>query len=158
MKKNVILLLLFVLVIAQFFKPEKNISNQQTNVNNIPENILKDLKIACYDCHSNQTNYPWYSNVQPVAWWLNKHIVNGKKHLNFDKKLTRKNLEEIAEVIEENEMPLFSYTIIHKDAKLSDLQKKGIMDWAEQANSTNRNQNTILDENLEEEEHHHHHD
>jgi hypothetical protein len=154
MKKNIILLLLIALVIAQFFKPKKNISEQQTNLNNIPENILKDLKIACYDCHSNQTNYPWYSNVQPVAWWLNKHIVNGKKHLNFDKKLTRKNFEEIVEVLEENEMPLFSYTIIHKEAKLNDLQKKGIMDWAEQANSIRTKQGMILDDNFEEDDHH----
>lgn len=133
MKKKIFVILAIVLLAIQFVRPQKNINTEQTNINQIPDNVLKDLKVACYDCHSNNTIYPWYSNIQPVAWWLNKHIENGKRHLNFDETLSKKDYEEIIEVIEENEMPLFSYTIIHRDAKLSDTQKKSITDWATQA-------------------------
>lgn len=150
MLKKILILFFVILVAIQFIRPEKNINPNQENVNNIPENILSDLKIACYDCHSNNTVYPWYSNIQPVAWWLNNHIVEGKQKLNFDEKLSSENLEEIVEVLEENEMPLFSYTIIHRNAKLNDAQKKAIMDWAMQPNANTANEHH---ENNESEEH-----
>jgi len=98
--------------------------------------VLQVLKTSCYDCHSNSTAYPWYNNIQPVAWWLNKHVNNGKKHLNFsefgnyDTKKANHKLDEIVETLEKNEMPLFSYVIVHQNAKLSDAQKKLVMDWA----------------------------
>jgi hypothetical protein len=124
------IIVLAALVIAQFFKPEKNIGNN-TNVNNIPEDVLADLKTACYDCHSNNTVYPWYSNIQPVAWWLNDHIVDGKKDLNFDEVITKpKKYKKIVEEIEEGEMPLSSYTLIHRNAKLNAEQKARIIGWA----------------------------
>jgi len=136
MKKKILIIFAIVLVAIQFVRPQKNVSTEQTNINQIPENVLKDLKVACYDCHSNNTVYPWYSNIQPVAWWLNRHIENGKRRLNFDETLSSKDYEEIIEVIEENEMPLFSYTLIHRDAKLDDAQQKSIIDWASQAKTT----------------------
>lgn len=127
--KKIVPILIVVLIVIQFFKPEKNNSGN-TNINNIPEDVKADLKVACYDCHSNETVYPWYSSIQPLAWWLNRHITEGKKELNFDVALTPRKYKHIVEVIQENEMPLKSYTIIHRDAVLNATQKDRIIKWA----------------------------
>ncbi len=87
-------------------------------------------------CHSNNTRYPWYAEIQPVAWWLNDHIVDGKKDLNFSeftKYRIRKQyfkFDEIEKLVKENVMPLPSYTWIHKDAVLSSQQKLAIAAWS----------------------------
>ena len=139
--KRILWALAVVLVLIQFYRPEKNISKEQS-INaielhyNVPQNVGTILRTSCYDCHSNNTKYPWYNNVQPVAIWLDEHINDGKKHLNFDEfnayplDRKRKKLKEISETIEENEMPLSSYTIIHGDAKLSEADKKALTNWA----------------------------
>ncbi len=100
-------------------------------------NTVKNiLRTSCYDCHSNHTNYPWYSKIQPVKWWLAEHIEDGKKHFNiyeFQKYRPWKQYHKIEEClgeIEEGEMPLESYTLIHKDAQLTELQKKEFQLWA----------------------------
>ncbi|MES2646894.1 MAG: heme-binding domain-containing protein [Bacteroidota bacterium] len=149
--KTILLILFFIFLIIQFFQPDKN-NNSITATNDIhamvsvPDSVQQLLKMACYDCHSNNTNYPWYTNIQPIGWWLNDHIEEGKQHLNFNEfvnipplngKTTRerqlKKLEEVKETIEEGEMPLTSYTFIHKEAKLSPAQKQLIIDWSENA-------------------------
>jgi hypothetical protein len=94
------------------------------------------LKTSCYDCHSNNTVYPWYSNIQPLAWWLQGHVNEGKEELNFDEFATYnprrqfKKMEETEEMITEGEMPLSSYTIIHSNAVLSASQKETLINWA----------------------------
>ena len=129
-----------VLVIIQFFHPAKNDSKDYTkdiaNVYPVSDTIKKILEKACNDCHSNSTNYPWYSNFQPVAWWLQDHINEGKNHLNFSvfatyslKRQAHK-LHEVAEIIEEEEMPLSSYTLIHKEAILTKEEKNTFINWA----------------------------
>lgn len=141
MVKKILIGLVIVLVILQFIRPEGNISTT-TSANDIrvthavPANVLSVLKRACYDCHSNNTNYPWYTNIQPVGWWMQHHVNEGKEELNFSefgtysaKKAAHK-LEETAEMVEEKEMPLESYTWIHKDAKLSADEIKLVADWA----------------------------
>lgn len=139
--KKVMVLIAVVLVAIQFFRPQKNISPQlQRNAierhYNVPQNVSALLKPACYDCHSNNTNYPWYNNVQPVAWWLSNHVNDGKRHLNFDEfnlyaaEKKKKKLHEIAKTIKEGEMPLSSYTLIHTNAKLSKQQQDEIAEWA----------------------------
>ncbi len=91
--------------------------------------IANTLKIACYDCHSNQPTYPWYTNIAPVSWWIKHHINEGGEHLNFsewgtyNKKRENHKLEECVEMIEEGEMPMASYTWMHKEAKLTNEQK-----------------------------------
>ena len=115
----------------------------------VPDTVKNLLQAACYDCHSNNTNYPWYTNIQPVGWWLNNHVEDGKNHLNFNefvnippkgnrstKERQLKKLEEIKETIEEGEMPLGSYTLIHKEARLNPEQKDEIVKWAEAAYKT----------------------
>ena len=87
MKKKILLGLATVFVLIQFIRPEKNNSNIQTN--HIANKYMMPLEVkeifakACDDCHSNNTRYPWYSNFQPVAWWLDDHVKDGKRHLNM---------------------------------------------------------------------------
>ena len=142
MLKKILIGLGLLIIIIQFIRPEKNVSNDL--VNNIstkykvPLEVNQLLQVSCNDCHSNKTQYPWYANVQPVAWWLNDHVVDGKKHLNFSE-FTKKPLfvqnhkfDEIIEMVGDKEMPLPSYTNfgLHAEANLSDEQRKMITDWA----------------------------
>lgn len=138
--KRFFLLLLLAFVTIQFFRPAKNIAagnsaNDITAKYTVPQDVQAVFKASCYDCHSNNTSYPWYNNIQPVAWWLADHIKEGKKELNFSEfasyRIGRqyRKLEEINKEIEEGEMPLESYTIIHGNAKLSEQQKTSVTNW-----------------------------
>lgn len=141
MLKKVALFILLIFIVIQFFQPNKNqnteiLATDITKITMVPDDVLKVLKTACYDCHSNNTAYPWYNNIQPVAWWLNKHINNGKRRLNFSTfgdytaEKASKKIHEIEEVIDENEMPLTSYTLIHGNAKLNAKQRELVANWA----------------------------
>ena len=139
--KKVLLFLLIAFLIGQFFGPEKN-EGDLSSVDaflaetNPPENVKLILKETCYDCHSDVTRYPWYSNITPVNFWLAHHVDEGKEELNFSNwignSIKRKDhkFEEIIEMGEEKEMPLESYTITHSEAKLSDAQIQAVVDWA----------------------------
>ena len=146
--KKVIKYLLIIIVIGfitiQFFRPEKNqeqevTSHQLAAVQNVPDDVQQMLKTSCYDCHSNTTHYPWYDRIQPLAWFLDKHVVEGKKELNFSEFATYsayrryKKFKEIQKEIKEDEMPLFSYTIPHRDASLNAEQKTRLINWATDA-------------------------
>ena len=104
-------------------------------VNKTPKNIGLLLQTSCYDCHSNNTEYPWYNKVQPIAWFLENHIKEGKKELNFNEwdafSVRRKNskLKSIISQIENDEMPLTSYTLVHRDAILSSSEKTLVIDY-----------------------------
>jgi len=147
MIKKILIFLLVVLVAIQFFHPEKNKTNEQQpnyigNVFPVPEDVKAILTKACNDCHSNNTRYPWYSKFQPVDWWMNNHVIDGKKHLNLDD-YTSKNLrsqyhrlEEIAEQVKKGEMPLDSYTWIHKDANLTESEKNTLISWTNAAKAS----------------------
>lgn len=142
MKKKILLGLLAVLVLIQFVPIEKNQSDDQlyavSKKYEVPENVENILKVACYDCHSNNTAYPWYSKIQPVAGWLAHHVDEGKHELNFSNFITRPvavqnhKFEEIAETVEKKEMPLPSYTYmgLHSGANLTDDQRKTLVNWA----------------------------
>ncbi len=138
--KVIALILLLVFVGIQFIPTERNQSDlvPKTDfllVNNTPENIGKLLQVSCYDCHSNNTKYPWYNKLQPVAWFLEDHIKEGKNELNFSEWDTysnrRKNskLKSIMSQIKDDEMPLFSYALIHRDAVFSESKKKEVIDY-----------------------------
>lgn len=141
MIKKILLFLLVVLLVLQAFRPKKDNTGPTglaANINNfvnVPSDVDQLLKTSCYDCHSNKTTYPWYSNIQPVGWWLDDHVDEGKKELNFDDygnyNLRRKyhKIEEVAEMVEAGDMPLPSYTLIHTAAKLDEEQKKLIIGW-----------------------------
>ena len=141
--KKILLVLLVLLVIAQFFGPEKNqgdLSSIEPFLleTNPPENVKMILKESCYDCHSDFTRYPWYNNITPVNYWLAEHINDGKKHFNVSNwvgnSVKRKDhkMEELIEMVEKKYMPIESYTFAHSEAKLSDDQIKEVVDWAKQ--------------------------
>lgn len=147
--KIFLLILLGAFIIIQFFHPAKNINagpeaiaKDISTVFSIPDSVKNILQTSCYDCHTNNTKYPWYAAIQPAAWWLNDHIEEGKKELNFNEfasfRIRRqyKKLDEIIKEVEEDEMPLSSYTLIHTDAKLSSEQKKTLTDWAKNMRDT----------------------
>lgn len=141
--KKIFFTLLIAFISIQFFRPARNLSSEvlPTDITNIaaavPLDVVAVLKKACYDCHSNNTRYPWYMNVQPAAWFLADHISSGKAKLNFsgfgaypDEKQAKK-LSEISKEVRDGGMPLSSYTLIHKDARLTDAEKTLIADWAD---------------------------
>ncbi|MEA1785990.1 heme-binding domain-containing protein [Arenibacter sp. GZD96] len=142
MLKKIGIGLAVVFIGIQFIRPEKNLSNDRTydigQKYAVPEEVNAILKVSCNDCHSNKTEYPWYANIQPVAWWLNDHVVDGKRHLNFSSftklpiAVQNHKFEETIEMVEENEMPLPSYTNfgLHKEAKLTDAQRALVIEWA----------------------------
>ena len=141
--KKLVIVLVSILIIIQFFRPAKNLSNDLTyDVSTkymVPDSVQKILKVACNDCHSNRTEYPWYAEVQPIAWWLNYHVNDGKGHLNYSNFTSRPiavqnhKFEETIEMVKEGEMPLASYTWLglHSNAKLTDEQRDMIVSWAE---------------------------
>lgn len=144
--KRFFLLALVVLVVMQFVRPDKNESDTDyvsveaflRETKPVPE-VAAILKETCFDCHSDQTQYPWYAEVAPVSYWLADHIKDGKKHLNFSKwseySVKRKDhkLEEVIEMVEAREMPLDSYTWTHEEARLTDAQVKALITWAKAA-------------------------
>lgn len=142
MLKNILAVLVVLLVAAQFVRPAKNLSTaaspNEINVKYpVPAEVKAVLERACYDCHSNQTRYPWYAEVQPVAWWLDRHIKDGKRHLNFSEfgsypvKRATKKMAEVAEEVTHHEMPLASYTWMHAEARLTPAEIKLLADWGE---------------------------
>lgn len=141
--KKVILLLLIVIVGIQFMPITRNQNNEVLETDffktfDVPNNIQDLIKNSCYDCHSNNTNYPWYNKIQPVSWFLEYHIKEGKKELNFSEfggyseRRQKSKIKSAISQIEENKMPLLTYTLIHKKAKLSASDKKLMTKWLTQ--------------------------
>ncbi|MDJ1467761.1 heme-binding domain-containing protein [Xanthocytophaga flava] len=140
MKKKILLIFIAILVLIQFIRPERNLGTAEsekdyTHFVQVTPEVAGLLKTACFDCHSNHTEYPWYANINPIGLWLSHHVDEGKRELNFSdfaqyepKRMDHK-LEEIAEEVEEGHMPISSYTLLHKDAKLHETQIKTIVDW-----------------------------
>jgi hypothetical protein len=142
MLKKISIAVLILLIGIQFIPYEKNTSNDLafdiSKSYNVPDNIQTIFKNACNDCHSNSTVYPWYSNIEPIGYWLNNHVVEGKGDLNFSEFTKRPlavqnhKLEEVIEMVEEGEMPLEDYTYfgLHAEANLTDGQRQEIISWA----------------------------
>ncbi len=137
--KKVLLGLLVVFILMQMIRPNKNDSRNDINhistVINVPGQVQEILKTSCNDCHSNFTNYPWYSEIAPVSWYLASHVNDGKKHMNLsDWTIYNKNqqdhiLKDFEEVVETHEMPLKSYLILHKEAEMTAEQYEILMNW-----------------------------
>lgn len=139
---QIIALLLFVgFIVMQFYRsditnPPVNPSETLEASTEVPENVRGILRRSCYDCHSNETAFPWYSRIQPSAWFLAGHIEDGRRELNFsvwntyETRRKRRKLDEICEQVEDRLMPLPSYLWIHWNAALSDEEIKVLCDWA----------------------------
>jgi hypothetical protein len=143
-KKKILLIVLAILIIIQFIRPAKNQSIAPTpadvfTVYPAADSVQQIVRTACYNCHSNNTVYPWYDNIQPVGWWLNNHIKEGKRELNFSEfanftpKRKDNKLKKIGEELKEKGMPLPSYLWVHKEARLTDPQREAIINWAAEA-------------------------
>lgn len=142
MVKRILLILFIIFIAIQFIKPEKNIHAvaQPADISaiySIPANVDTILIKACKDCHSNNTRYPWYNNFQPVAWFLDNHVKDGKRSFNLNEfaayPAARQydKIKEIKKQIDDGDMPLSSYTLIHTNARLSDAEKNTVIKWSE---------------------------
>lgn len=104
-------------------------------VENVPQEVETIIRTSCYDCHSNNTNYPWYHQIQPITWYLDDHIEEGKEELNFSdfgdysERRQKSKLRSFLSQVQDGEMPLSSYTLIHWDAKLSNADKEILEEW-----------------------------
>jgi hypothetical protein len=146
MIKRVLYALGILFIIIQFIRPEKNqtagpYQHDITTKFPMNETVSISFKTACYDCHSNNSKYPWYYNIQPVSWWLQHHIDEGKSELNFNEfalyspeKQDHK-LDEIAEAVTDGWMPLKTYRFVHKESVLNEDQKKAIISWVNESRS-----------------------
>ena len=149
--KKILFSHLIALIVIQFIQPARNIngpasSTDLLNTFMVPEELQKILTTSCYDCHSNNTNYPWYSRIQPFSWLLADHIRKGKSDLNLSefglyssrRKITK--LKGIENSIKNGTMPLSSYTLMHKNAKLSKNEKALILDWTSKVRDSLENE------------------
>ncbi len=147
--KKIAIIVFIIFLLMQCYQPARNIGYEQyfsanfTEMYKVPKNIETTLRASCYDCHSDNTNYPWYSYVQPIRFFMDGHINEGRKKLNFNefgnysKRKQRSKLEAISKQIKSDEMPLSSYTLIHRNAILTVNQKEEIINWL---NTLNKNE------------------
>ena len=130
------------IVVIQFIQPERNIyegspEHDMLSTLSVPDPVADLLKNSCYDCHSANTRYPWYSKISPVSWYLNRHIEQGKEALNFSEFAQLKKrkkigaLSSLCEVLESGSMPLPGFLIIHRNAVLDEEEITSICDWSE---------------------------
>jgi len=140
--KKILLGLLVIFILIQFVQPARNKSRQvmQNDISKIvsvPSDVQGILKKACYDCHSNNTEYPWYANMQPMHWFMNNHIQSGKAELNFSEfgsytsRRQQSKLRSIENSLKDGSMPLNSYTLIHRNAILTKTEKLLLMNWVQ---------------------------
>ena len=138
--KKALFIISAILIIIQFFSIDKQNPPADMEKDFIvlakpPFEVGEKIKNACYDCHSHNTKYPWYSNIAPVSWLLKEHVNNGRNHLNFsiwsDYKESKKDhkLDECIEMVETGEMPMKGYVLLHEEANLTNEQKHAMIDW-----------------------------
>ena len=132
------LFILIQIIPVNFTNPPVQAEQDFLVVNQASDEVAQKLKQSCYDCHSNETKYPWYSKVAPVSWLLKEHIDDGRRHLNFstwdtyDLKKKDHKLEEISEALEEGWMPMDQYLWMHKEAELSAAERQELSNWMKQ--------------------------
>ena len=134
------LLLLLAFIGIQFIEVDRN-NPPVTQEISAPEQVKNILKNSCWDCHSNETKWPWYSHVAPVSWFIADDVHDGRKHLNFSEwdkynEVNRdKKKHDILDEINQDDMPLKMYTYLHPNSPLDISQKTIIRDWVEKKNS-----------------------
>lgn len=140
MAKKIIILIVLVLIGIQFITIDKTnppIDSKKDflTLTDPPQNMAAIIEAACYDCHSHETIYPWYSDVAPFSWLIKEHVNNGRRHLNFsvwsdykEKKKDHK-IEECIDMIKSDEMPMKGYVFFHEEAEISQDQKMALLNW-----------------------------
>jgi len=140
MKKKIVYTLIALVVVIQFFRidtsnPPVDEEKDFLTITSAPEDISNIITTSCYDCHSNTTEYPWYAQIAPVSWWMKHHVDEGREYFNFSEwgDYTEKRadhlLEECAEYVEDEEMPMSSYTWIHGEAELTEDQRNVLVEF-----------------------------
>lgn len=141
--KQLLVALLMAFTVIQFMQPARNQSGQAvqsdfSNTSSIPDTIYTLFKNACFDCHSNNTSYPWYSNIQPMGWLIARDIENGKAKLNFNdlgslsSRRRVSKLQEIENRIKDGTMPLPTYKLMHENARLTKEEQELLIGWIEE--------------------------
>jgi len=134
-KLKIALIVLAAIIVVIQFIPVKRTNPPVTATLDAPTQVISVFKKSCYDCHSNETKWPWYSYIAPGSWLVSGDVEEARSHLNFSEwgNLSRKDLtkmkEEIWEEIEKENMPLWKYTILHPEANLTQKDKSLIKDW-----------------------------
>lgn len=139
--KRVIIVILILFVAIQVVRPDRQNPGVDQGLTlqartTVPAEVQAILERSCYDCHSNQTRWPWYSNIAPVSWLLADHVKDGRKELSFSEwgnytpKKAADKLEEICKLSGNGGMPIQSYLLIHREAVLSEADKKALCAWA----------------------------
>ena len=152
--KKVLVIIIVAFILLQFFPIDKNnpaVTPKMDflTIKNTPESTAKIIRNGCYDCHSNESKYPWYSNVQPFGWFLKDHIEEGRKELNYstfatyEPKRQAHKLYEAAEMVEKGEMPLDSYVLGHSEANFSAAQKEQLVKYFRMVESEIRLMNNL---------------
>jgi len=151
--KKIFFIGLIIFLLIQLYQPARNQSFKQddsinfTSMYKVPKNVETILRTSCYDCHSNTTHYPMYSYIQPTRFFMESHIKEGKENLNFNEfgnyssRKQNNKLDRIVKQIKSNDMPLRSYTLIHRDAILSNSQKQKVINWIQKTRDSISSQN-----------------
>ena len=139
--KKILIIGLFIFLLMQLYQPARNkddgdvLPSHIMKLYHVPDSIQVIFAATCYDCHSNNTKYPWYSYIQPARFMMERHIRNGKKDLNFSefgnysKRRQESKFESIIKQVKSGDMPLASYTILHKNSRLTSTQKETVINW-----------------------------
>lgn len=135
----VLIVLIAAFLVAQVFRPNRvNPPVDPAKALQAPPNVQAILDRSCNDCHSNNTRWPWYTNISPLSWWIADHVKEGRRELNFSEfngyteRRKGKKLEEICEQVQQGEMPLKNYVPLHPEAKLSDADQQTLCSWTKQ--------------------------
>lgn len=142
MKKIILLGIVAFLIIAQFFRIDKTnppivAENDILNIANAPEHIGAMMKAACYDCHSNETKYPWYMDIAPISWWTKGHVNNARGSLNYSEwvnysaEAKKHKLEDSALKVRKKWMPITTYLLMHPEARISEEDREELATWFE---------------------------
>ncbi|HHD77819.1 MAG TPA: cytochrome C [Campylobacteraceae bacterium] len=135
--RKILAIFVLLLILIQLIRPERtNPATEPKETLHADPDVMKILKRSCYDCHSNETKWPWYSNIAPLSWSIISHVNDGRKALNFshyvtiDPKIKEKRLKRLIKTTRNGMMPLPSYLWIHKDALVSSAEKERLEKWA----------------------------
>jgi hypothetical protein len=138
---RILILILVIIFIGIQFVPVDKTNPPVTGEINAPENVMQILRTSCYDCHSNEVKWPWYSNIAPASWLVAYDVHEAREHMNFSEWQSysaedkAEDIEEIWEEVEEGEMPLWYYLILHSEAELSESDKAVLKDWVDSGGS-----------------------
>lgn len=135
---RVLLVLVILFIAIQVIRPDKTnppVEADMINELSPPPIVAAALQRACYDCHSHETQWPWYSAIAPVSWLVAHDVDEAREHLNFSKwasytlPVAIHKLEEATEEVEEGKMPLLKYRLLHPESRLSEDEKDAFLRW-----------------------------